>query len=71
MSTFDLEKMVGTIDKLGTSLDVMLCCKDSDGGQEILETCEQLDNLIMSLDDQISILKDALIKEKNARQSVS
>ncbi|XP_060877026.1 spindle and kinetochore-associated protein 1-like [Metopolophium dirhodum] len=69
MSTFNLEKMVGTIDKLSTSLDVMLCCKDSEGGQEILETCEQLDSLIMSFDDQISILKDALIKEKNARQS--
>ncbi|CAI6348891.1 unnamed protein product [Macrosiphum euphorbiae] len=69
MSIFNLEKMVGTIDKLSTSLDVMLCCKDSEGGQEILETCEQLDSLIMSFDDQISILKDALIKEKNARQS--
>jgi len=71
MSTFNLEKMVGTIDNLSTSLDVMLCCKDNEGGQEILETCEQLDNLIMSFDDQISILKDALIKEKNSRQSVS
>ncbi|KAF0730394.1 spindle and kinetochore-associated protein 1-like [Aphis craccivora] len=69
MSVFNLEKMVGTIDNLSTSLDVMLCCKDSEGGQEILESCEQLDNLIMSFDDQISILKDALIKEKNSRQS--
>lgn len=69
MSIFNLEKMLGTIDNLGTSLDVMLCCKDSEGGQEISETCEQLNNLIMSFDDQISILKDALIKEKNSRQS--
>lgn len=70
MSVFDLEKMVGTIDNLSTCLDVMLCCKDSEGGQEILESCEQLDNLIVTFDDQINILKEALIKEKNARQSV-
>lgn len=70
MSTFDLEKMVRTIDNLSTCLDIMLCCKDTEGGQEILKSCEQLDNLIMSFDDQMNILKEALMKEKNARQSV-
>lgn len=70
MSTFDLEKMVGTIDNLSTCLDVMLCCKDTEGGQEILESCEQLDNLIISFDDQMNVVKEALLKEKNARLSV-
>lgn len=71
MSSFDLEKMVRTIDNLSTGLDVMLCCKDTEGGQEILESCEQLDNLILSFDDQLSIIVEALMKEKDARQSVS
>lgn len=71
MSYFNLEKMVSTIDNLSTSLDVMLCCKDTEGGQEILESCEQLESLILSFDDQLSILNKALTKEKNARQTVS
>lgn len=70
MSTFDLEKMVGTVENLSITLDVMLCCKDAEGGQEILESCEQLDSLIMLFDDQMNVLKEALLKEKNARQSV-
>jgi len=71
MNSFDLVKMVETIDNLSTSLDIMLCCKKADGGQEIIESCEQLDNLIISFDDQLNILKEALTKEKNTRQSVS
>lgn len=70
MSNFDLAKMAATVDNLGTSLDIMLCCKDVDGGEEILESCEQLESLVVSLDRQIQILKAALVKEKNARQSV-
>lgn len=71
MSNFDLEKMDETINNLSISLDVMLCCKDTEGGREILESFLKLENLIMSFDEQINILHDALIKEKNARQSVS
>jgi len=71
MSNFDLEKMVGTVDNLSICLDLMLCCKDTEGGEEILNNWEQLDKLITSFDDQINILKESLIKEKNARQSVS
>jgi len=69
MNSFDLVKMAETIDNLSTSLDIMLCCKKADGGQEIIESCEQLDNLIISFDDQLNILKEALAKEKNTRQS--
>lgn len=71
MSVFDIEKMAGTIDNLSMCLDVMLCCKDTDGGEDILKACEQLDNLVISFDDQINILKEALTKEKTARESVS
>lgn len=71
MSNFDLAKMAATLDNLSTSLDIMLCCKNVDGGEEILESCEQLESLAVSLDEQIQILKEALVKEKNARKSVS
>lgn len=71
MSSFDLVIMDETINNLSISLDIMLCCKDIKGGQEILESFQHLDNLIMSFDDQINFLNDALTKEKNARQSVS
>lgn len=66
MSNFDLEKMVGTIDNLGTCLDVMLCCKDTEGGQEILESCDRLDKLIKSFEDQMNILENTLTKERNS-----
>ncbi|XP_025405463.1 spindle and kinetochore-associated protein 1 homolog [Sipha flava] len=66
MSIFDLEKMVETVDNLSTCLDVMLCCKEAEGGQEILESCDQLDNLIKSFDDQMNVLENALTKERNA-----
>lgn len=71
MCSFDIEKMAKVIDNLGTCLDVMLCSKDTDGGQEVLESCEQLENLTVSFDDQLNTLKEALEKQKNARQSVS
>ncbi|XP_050428625.1 uncharacterized protein LOC126838328 [Adelges cooleyi] len=69
MSNFDLEKMVSTVDNLSTCLDVMLCLKNPEGGKEILGTYEKLDSLVISFDDQISTLKNVLIKEKNARQT--
>jgi len=71
MSNFDLEKMARTVDNLSTCLDLMLCCKDTEGGEDILNNWEQLDKLITSFDDQMNILKESLIKEENARQSVS
>lgn len=71
MSSFDLEKMDDTINNLAISLDIMLCCNDTGGGQEILESFQHLDNLIMSFDDQINLLNDILTKEKNAQKLVS
>lgn len=71
MSSFDLEKMVGTIDNLSTCLDIMLCSKDTDGGHEILESCDHLDNLITSFGEQINVLENALIKERNSVKLVS
>lgn len=70
-SRFDLNKMVETIDNLSICLDIMLCCKDNEGGQQILESYLQLDNLNNSLNDQIDVLKKALTKEKDVRQTVS
>lgn len=71
MSNFDLKKMATAIDNLTTTLDIMLCCKDDEGGKEILESCEQLDHLILLFDDQMNVLKEALVREKQFRQSVS
>lgn len=71
MSSFNLKKMATTIDNLTTTLDIMLSCKDDQGGQEILESCEQLDHQIKSFDNQMNILKEAIVKEKNFCQSVS
>lgn len=71
MSSFDLEKMLETIDDLSTCLDVMLCSKDTEGGQEILESLDQLNNLIPSFDNQIIELENALSKERNFLKSVS
>lgn len=70
-SRFDLNKMVETLDNLSTCLDIMLCCKDSEGGQQITESYLQLDNLNTSLNDQMDVLKESLTKEKNALKSVS
>jgi len=71
MSNFDLKKMVETVDNLSTCLDVMLCCKDIEIREEVLNSWEQLDNLLTLFDDQMNNLKELLTKEKDARQSVS
>lgn len=71
MSSFDLEKMVATVDNLSTCLDIILCCNDTEGKQEILDSCDKLNNLVTSFDDQMNTLKETLIKQKNARLSVS
>lgn len=71
MSDFNIEKMAETIDNLSMCLDIMLCCKDADGGEDMLNACKQLDDLVMSFDDQINILNEALTKENTALESVS
>lgn len=71
MSCFDLENMATTIDNLSTSLEIMLCCNNAEGGQEILESCDQLESLIVSFDDQMNTLKEVLNKGNNALKSVS
>ncbi|XP_050520542.1 probable serine/threonine-protein kinase DDB_G0277071 [Daktulosphaira vitifoliae] len=69
MSSFDLSKMVSTVDNLSTCLDIMLCCKSPEGGKEIIDTYDNLENLVTIFENQMNTLKKALVREKNARQS--
>lgn len=69
MSNF--EKMVETVDNLSICLNSLLSCNNIESREEILNSWGQLENHITLFDDQMNVLKELLIKEKNVRKSVS